>query len=218
MAMGWKKQYFRYKDFFLNISLLYKRREDVRMFLEIMLSLATVTVFSLFALRPTVLTISQLIKDNKTKEDIVAKLDEKTLALTNAQNVYEQETDNISAIKYAVPDQANVDSLIRQMELLASQNSVKILNFISEGVILVGKTQTPPVDSTLSSFPKNSGSVAFSITVTGDYASLFTFQKGLENLRRPIRIDSAKIFTVASETGTVQNLSISGRSPYLISK
>ncbi|MGD0523262.1 MAG: hypothetical protein ABSA43_01745 [Candidatus Microgenomates bacterium] len=218
MAMGWKKQYFRYKDFFLNISLLYKRREDVRMFLEIMLSLATVTVFSVFALRPTILTISQLIKDNKTKEDIVTKLDEKAQALTTAQNVYQQETDNIPAIKYAIPDQPNVDSLIRQMELLAAQDSVNVLNFMVEGVILVGKTQAPAADITLSSFPADSGSVSFSITVTGDYPSLFTFEKGLESLRRPIVTDSAKIFTMATETGNSQNLSITGRAPYLLNK
>ena len=39
MALGLRKDYLRYKSYFLNIVSLYKRKEDLRMFLEIMLSL-----------------------------------------------------------------------------------------------------------------------------------------------------------------------------------
>jgi Tfp pilus assembly protein PilO len=218
MALGWKKEYFRYKGFFLNISLLYKRREDVRMFLEIMLSLTTVAIFSIFALRPTILTISQLIRDNKTKEGVVATLTAKAQALTDAQNVYEQETANISAIKFAVPDQAGVEVLDRQIEMLAVQNSVKILNFMVEGVNLVGKPVVQPVTAGLSPYPVDSIPVSFSLTATGDYTALFAFQKGLENLRRPIKIDSVKIFTATTEAGNSLNLSLTGRVPYLITQ
>ena len=218
MAMGWKDQYHRYKDYFMNISLLYKRREDVKMFLEIILSLMTITIFSVFALRPTVLTIAQLVKDNKTKQGALAKLNEKISALSTAKNLYEQESSNISLINYAVPDKTTADSLIRQIELLAGQNSTKILNFTVDELVLVGTAKLQPPVENLTAFPPESGSVDFSITVTGDYPSLSAFQKALENLLRPIKMDSVKIFTVVSETGNAQNLTVKGRSPYLLIK
>lgn len=216
--MGWKDQYYRYKDYFMNVSLLYKRREDVKMFLEIILSLITITIFSVFALRPTVLTIAQLVKDNKTKQDALAKLNEKISALSTAKNLYEQESSNISLINYAVPDKTTADSLIRQIELLAGQNSIKILNFTVDELVLVGTAKPQPPAEGLTAFPPESGSVDFSITVTGDYPSLSAFQKALENLLRPIKMDSVKIFTVVSETGNALNLTVRGRSPYLLIK
>ena len=62
MATGWRGQYIRYRGFFLNIVDLYKKRADLRAFLEVILSISTVTIFLLFALKPTMLTIVSFVK------------------------------------------------------------------------------------------------------------------------------------------------------------
>ena len=216
MAIGWKNQYFRYKDFFLNIGLLYKRREDVRMFLEIILSLGTVAIFAIFALKPTALTIAQLAKDIKAKEETLAQLTAKTDNLSTAKKLYEAEVSSIPAIKYAIPDIPTSDSLVRQIEMAAAKDTIKILNFAVDGHTLIGTPKAALTPEGLSAFPTDSGSVTFAVTVTGDYPALLAFLKDLENLRRPIKIDLAKVFSVALEVGLVQNMTVGGRAPYLL--
>jgi hypothetical protein len=61
MALGWRQGYSRYRAYFLNIYNLYKQRPDLRMFLEILLSLGAIAIFAAFAVRPTALTIVQLM-------------------------------------------------------------------------------------------------------------------------------------------------------------
>ncbi len=77
MALGWRKDYLRYRSYFLNVLNLYKRKEDLRMFLEIMLSLSAISFFSIFALRPTFLTIATLLKEINAKKGTIITMDTK---------------------------------------------------------------------------------------------------------------------------------------------
>ena len=77
MNQSWRREYLRYKSYFLNVMGRYKERADVKVYLEILLSLATISVFAIFALRPTILTIAGLLKEIETKKETLAKMDEK---------------------------------------------------------------------------------------------------------------------------------------------
>ena len=91
----WKKNYVRYRSYFLDIAGRYKERTDIRVYLEILLSLTTISIFSIFALRPTLLTIGGLIKDIEAKKATLVKMDEKMKNLSQAQNLYDQEREKI---------------------------------------------------------------------------------------------------------------------------
>ena len=103
MALGWRGNYLRYKDFFLNTLLIYRKRPDLKMFLEASLSLITILVFLLFALRPTLITIATLVREIKGKEELVAGLDQKIANLDAAEVVYSQEEQRINRVREAVP-------------------------------------------------------------------------------------------------------------------
>ena len=77
MAGGWRSNYLRYRSFFLNIYNVYKRRPDLKMFMEILLSLGTISFFAAFALRPTALTIVDLLEQIDEKETTIEKMDQK---------------------------------------------------------------------------------------------------------------------------------------------
>jgi len=79
MATGWKGQYFRYKGFFPKFISLYKQRRDLRAFLELILSLSVIIILSVFALKPTVLTIVSLYKEINSKRDTLALLNQKNI-------------------------------------------------------------------------------------------------------------------------------------------
>lgn len=217
MALGWRKEYLRYREFFMNIVALYKKRWDLRAFLEILLSLGTVSFFIVFALKPTVLTIAELYKEIQTKKETVAKLDEKIKNLTIAQQVWARDEAKISLSKTSVPSSPVPESYVRQIEGLAAQNGISLLGISVGEVTLVGETKETAAEETdLAPLPEDASAVTFSVSITGAYQQLFSFLAGLENLRRPLKIDAVSITSSENEEGIIkQILLVSGRVPFL---
>ena len=178
MALGWREQYSRYKGFFLNILALYKKRADLKMFLEVILSIITITIFSLFALKPTALTIIALVKEVQGKESLIEKLDQKISNLEKAREVFSQEQSAIPIIESAIPDSPSPDILVRQIEGLAAKNSVGILGISMGEVALIGN---------------KAKEVSISISITSAYQNLNLMIKDIENLRIPVKIDTLGI-------------------------
>jgi Tfp pilus assembly protein PilO len=214
MALGWKGQYLRYKERFFNIVAIYGQKPDIKAFLEILLSLGTISVFGIFALKPTLLTISQLITEVKGKEETLTKMEQKITDLNQAQNIFFQETEKINLIKSAVPENPDPQTFVRQIEGVASKNSVSILGISLGEVTLVGTEQTK-AKSKESPLPPGASGLSYSISVSGNYINLFSFLSDLENLRRPLKIDNLGITLSETEDGKTIIMIISGRAPYL---
>lgn len=202
MVQSWKKEYSRYKSYFLNISDLYRKKMDLRMFLEMLLSLATISFFGIFALRPTLLTISELVVEIKSKKDTIAAMDTKINNLENAQQILLRETSRLSLLNTSVFDTPKPEVIARQFEGLSNKNIVKILGLSIE------KTKLKPL-------PENSEAINLSVSATGPYQGLYSFLKDIENLRIPIQIDTFQMGATKAENETFLTLVISGRIPYL---
>ena len=215
MAIGWKKDYLRYKELFLKILLVYRKREDFRIFLELLLSLITITFFSIFALKPTILTISQLLKDNKEKERIINIMNQKVENISRAQNIYEQNINKLTIIENAIPNTPTPENLLRQIEGVAYINSVTLLGSSINEVTLVGEEKKKQAKDTIKNLPENVKTLSFSINVTGTYTSLFNFLSNIENLRRPLVIKSVNITSSDLDTGKVIIMLITGQTPYI---
>jgi len=216
MAPAWRNNYLRYKTYFLNISAQYSKREDVKKFLELLLSLATISIFAVFAIRPTLITIAELFKEIQGKKTTVAQLDEKIRNLTAAQASFESQKDTIALLDTAVPAEPKPDSFIRQFEGIIGQNTLEILSISVEGATLLG---TPKVEDSkvedAATLPEDSSGLAFVLNVSSTYPSLATFLADLERLRRPIKIDSISFNSSITEGGKELNLVVNGRTPYL---
>jgi Tfp pilus assembly protein PilO len=115
-------------------------------------------------------------------------------------------------------DTAKPENLIKQLEILASESNVKIIGISSSDVIISGNTDLKNKQIVLTSTDLNADELPFSISITGDYQSLLSYLKKIENLRRPIKIDSIAFNSNNTDTGKVINLLISGRTPYLNEK
>jgi len=151
------------------------------MFLEILLSLITITVFSIFALKPTLLTISQLIKDNREKEETINKMEQKIKNIATAQNIYNQNIEKISLIEQAIPNTP------------AYTNSVTVIGSSVNEVVLIGEEKKKKNKNEIENLPKNVSTITFSVNLTGPYLSLYSFLFNLENSRRPLIIDNINI-------------------------
>ena len=95
MYPGWRNNYLRYKTYFLNVLGRYRERADVRVYLEILLSLTAISIFSVFALRPTLLTIAELIKEIESKKLTLTQMEEKINNLSQAQTLFDRERGKI---------------------------------------------------------------------------------------------------------------------------
>lgn len=214
MALGWQKDYLRYKSFFLDILRVYNSKPNLKIYLELILSLAIISILSVAAIRPTALTIIDLQKEIQEKEATVAKLTEKSDNLEIANNLLNTETTKVNLIEEAVPSSSKVEGLIKQVETLASQYQLQITGFSSSDVVLLGKISPKTSKADPQKFGDNIESLPFTISVTGSYSSLFSFLTDLEKLRRPIKIDTLAINTSVTESGKVLVLTIGGRVPF----
>lgn len=214
MALGWRSSYTRYREFFLNIAALYKKRADLRAFLEIILSLSTITIFLLFALKPTVLTIINLLQQIKEKQTTLSALTLKVNNLQTAGNLLQQNENAIPAIESAVPVVPNPDALSGQVLGLAAKDSTEVLGISVNQITLIG-TSTTKTTSEFKPLPGGAKEMPFSISVRGSFSNLISFINDFENLRITTKIDTLGVSSSVTDKGLVIVAVISGRVPFL---
>jgi hypothetical protein len=217
MALGWRESYYRYKEFFLNIAALYKRKADLRAFLEIVLSITTVIVFLLFALKPTALTIIDLLQQISEKRQTLSALTQKVDNLQTAATLLNQNQNFIPDIDNAVPSVPNPDVLSKQIEGLSAKDSTQVLGISVNQVTLVGTIPSMKT-SGLTPLPGGANEMPFSLSVKGTYVNLISFINDFENLRVAVKTDSLEISSSVTDKGRVIVAVISGRVPFLSSE
>ncbi|HTK03293.1 MAG TPA: hypothetical protein VL401_00795 [Alphaproteobacteria bacterium] len=215
MALGWHGQYIRYREFFLNISSLYKQRADLRAFLEVILSLSTVILFLLFALRPTALTIISLLQEIKEKQTTIASLNQKLSNLKTANTVFEENQSNIPIIETSIATSPEPNLITHQLELLGVKNSVNVLGISVGQIILVGTAPVKKSSTDVKPMPGGARDMPLSFSISGNFPNLLAFIRDLENLRTIIRIDTVTINSSHNNNEQVITAAISGRVPYL---
>lgn len=218
MATGWKKDYFRYKEFFLNVLNLYNTKPNLRIYLELTLSIFTIIIFAIFAIKPTILTVIELNNEIKSKTALVQELNTKIKNLQTAGQILQTNASDLLYLEQALPDTAKPDNLVKQFEILALESNVKIVGISSSDVIINGKSNDKKKSGDQNSIALNADELAFSISISGDYQSLINYLTKLESLRRPLKIDSVAINSTNTDNGKVISLLINGRTPYLNEK
>lgn len=206
MAVSWRQNYLRYRQYFLNTLTVYKKRKDFKMFLEVLLSLTAIAIFGSFALRPTALTIVQLINDTKAKQEVIVQMDQKITDLAVANNLYSQELSRITLLDTAIPDSPQPEVFIRQTEGVVNKNGVELIGSSIGEVVLAGEDESPPEEAS---------ELVVSITASGEWPALVSFLGDLENLRRPLAVNSASVNSVEKKEGNTIVLAISALLPYL---
>jgi hypothetical protein len=215
MALGWRKDYLRYRSHFLNIVNVYKQRRDLKAFLELILTLAAISFFALFALKPTILTIIELLREIEAKEETVDKMNTKIQNLQQAQTLYIREETRIKLLETAVPDKPAPDLFVRQVEGLATSYPINLLGITIGEVTLLGEEKEKRSKDELQPLPEGSKGITFSISIAGGYQGLVNFLSALEDTRRPVKIDALNILSPKLEETQNLILVVTGRTPYL---
>lgn len=215
MALGWRGQYYRYKDVFLNIVSLYKRRRDLRSFLEVILSVSTIIIFTIFALKPTLLTIISLNNQINSRKQTLVLLNQKIVNLQTADNVFNQNQSLIPDVDFAISNNPQPDIVSKQIIGYALRDHVSLIGISIGQSVLFGENSLPKSTSNQKPLPKGAIAMPISISVKGGYSDLMRFMKDFENLRIPTEIDSVTINSTETQEGNSMVAIISGRIPYL---
>ncbi len=215
MATGWRGQYYRYRDFFLNIVSLYKKRKDLKAFLELALSLTTIIIFTIFALKPTVLTIISLYNQINSKRDTLNLLNQKISALQKANSVISQNQNSIPGIEASIFSNAEPDTVSKQILGLAQKDGINLLGISIGQLMIIGKSTAPKSNSDLKPLPENAQAMPVSISIKGSYSNILAFIKDIENLRIPVKIDSITINSSQTQEGSTIVGIITARVPFL---
>lgn len=215
MLTGWRGQYLRYKDLFLNIMSLYKKRRDVQAFLEVILSLTTVIILVIFALKPTILTILSLYNQIKSKRETLNSLNLKIGALQKANNFYNQNQQFLPIVNAAIFNNPEPDTISKQVLGLAAKNTITIMGISIGQATIFGKELVAKNSTDLKSLPENAQSMPISISFRGSYPNLILFIKDLENLRIPIKFDSLAINASQNQEGSIIVGIVTARVPFL---
>lgn len=168
------------------LKILVKDRK-VKSYTSIVFSLLLITVFSFFALRPTLTTIVGLQKSIREQQEILSKLEEKEVNLStgirNYQNLppaTKEKLDNL------LPDQTNITTLVKTLTSISAKNQASISGL-----------QIQPIDivSTPSKLPKTASlqEVLFNFNVSGGYKELKLLLQSLSKSPRLLFIESVSI-------------------------
>ncbi|MDO8498706.1 MAG: type 4a pilus biogenesis protein PilO [bacterium] len=167
-------------------------------------SIITITIFTIFVIRPTIATILELQKNIEESRKTLQALDKKTQDLTQAkQNLENMDPEIWAGIENALPQQTSVPSLIANLQTAAGgQASASALQIQP---LTIFDNKTPKTHSTL-------GEVDFSFNIQGSYPELLVT---LNNLQNSPRLLSIRAVSITKQPDTPGLLSVTGKAFFL---
>ena len=163
-----------------------------RVSLDVLLSLGLVIFLGLFAVQPTLITMSDLIQEIEEKRALSQQLTQKVAALSTAQSELAALEPQLSLLEEAVPSKPDVVKILKILEKLATENQV----------IITGATvpQIPEPSASVSATLEQN-SLPIQIVVTGDYPAIRQYAESLLTSRRLLHIETIN-FTLNEKRGS----------------
>lgn len=186
-------------------------RPVTRVSLELTLSLITVLFFAVFALRPTINTMSKLLKDIEDRRVIEEGLTKKMAALSTAQGEILTYGNRIQVFQTAVPTDLSSQEVLFILEYLALQQQVGIQNLRvgEEPVPFVVDGKRVGAEQIGTSTPANYSLVSYDVrmTLNTDLAGAQKFFAAVESIR-PLMIVRGFSLTVAETRDRERRLNV----------
>ena len=200
MALEWQTEFYRYRRYFRR----FYTQKKVRVYTEIVLSFLTTAFFLFFAIKPTLLTITGLIKEIKDKKLVVQKLEEKINNLNLARDKYFALQEKFPLIDQALPKDSQISLFVRQLEVLAVKNGVSLETIQYSPISFRGEDN---------GIKTSASTIEFKMSFRGNYQNLRNFLLSLNSFRRIIQVEGFG-FRKGKE-GEELDLSVNGKTFFL---
>ncbi|MDO8618493.1 MAG: hypothetical protein Q7R49_00950 [Candidatus Daviesbacteria bacterium] len=170
------------------------------------LTIITIVIFIIFAIKPTIETISVLQQKLANSEDILQKVNQKVQNLQSGrQNYSALGTNVIGKINTSIPLSVSLKSLVDPLETAANTNQASISALQVDPIVISER------DPNSTSF--NLSKIIFTFNTEGDFQTLLRVLKQIQNSPRLTEIDSI-VFNKAADSKTLL-MSVNGKAYYL---
>lgn len=168
-------------------------------------TLLTISVLTLFAIKPTIETIIVLQKKLADSEALLQKVTQKTNDLSLGKKNYDSLSPNIKEkISTAIPDTITLRTIIQSLEQAAQTHeaSISALQFLPLVIDPKVKNKVGSIDE-----------ISFTFNIEGNYSNLLSLLKDLKTSDRLMSVDNLSLSKTAE--GTTLIMSLSGKAYYL---
>ncbi|MDD3679871.1 MAG: hypothetical protein PHX72_03400 [Candidatus Shapirobacteria bacterium] len=170
-----------------------------------------IAFFVIFAIRPTVITIAELLAEIKAREELNQQLENKIKQIFAAQKLYNQIYDRTYLLDQALPSNPRFAYFSQSLESnrISADLGLNTLNYSS--IVLTEKTPPKTI--------KENQEFKFTTGLIGYYPNLRSFLENIFNQRRIIYIDSLKVSQGKNKQTMAENLplviTVNGKTFYL---
>lgn len=167
------------------------------------LTFLSLSFFGLFAIRPTLLTVTSLYRSVADLRKLNSDYEQKIGDIIRAQAEYEKILADIPAINGALPQNPSLGLVTRTLEKFAQREGVAITQLQIDTI----PVSTPSSSNKVSSF-------GFRMIGTGDYPTVTSFLSHLLNWRRIITLYSFDIAPEGSTSSGILRLTLRATTYY----
>jgi Tfp pilus assembly protein PilO len=168
----------------------YNQSPGMKITVQLLLSVFATAFFIFFAIRPTLTTITTLLKKIEDQKQVNVKLDTKLAQLTEASQELLKYDEDLPKIEQAIPEEAKMDQFVARIEKLATESQVSLaiqfqsFPLVGTKVNLGNVKEEPKTNAT----KEANKFVTFSFTVSGSLQTVVKFLNGLERIDRAVSL------------------------------
>lgn len=163
------------------------KNRTVKTYSSLLFSLLMVTVFSLFAIKPTLTTIVSLQKSIDEQQKLLDQINEKGAALEEGQRNYDQiNPDAKRTLLGLIPNSTSLPGLIFALSSLAESLDASMSGIQIQPVALDGQPSKLNKQASLQD-------INFTVSIQGNYSQLTDFLDSVYRVNRLINVQSTAI-------------------------
>lgn len=163
-------------------------------------TLIALSILGVFAIYPTLSTITELKKKLADLQFLNEQLQVKSQNLSTLQQKYQSLTGDLPFVLEAMPERPEAAKLVAQVNALSSESNLKITSIKTFGVELTPDKKIPL---------NQASSFVFSLEAEGNYNDMLTFIQRLSHINRLITVEQISIDKLSGTDKII--LSLRGR-------
>jgi Tfp pilus assembly protein PilO len=160
-----------------------------RVSIELILSVIVVIFFAIFAIRPTLITMADLVKEIEDKKELTKQMDLKLASLATAQEQYVLHQTKFYLLDETIPLQLDLVRSLKKIEKIAGEGQL-VINSMSLSEI-PQKVREESLTSNFGDYERKF--LEINIELIGNYFQIREFAEKIINLRQLIVVDQVSI-------------------------
>lgn len=181
-----------------------------RVSIELILSVLVVIFFALFAIRPTLITMAELVKEIEDKRELSKQMNLKLASLATAQEQYRLYQSQFYLLEEAIPRRLDLVKSLKKIEKLAGEGQlvIEMMSLSEIPIVIEEESLTNDFKDYQREFVK------INVEVIGSYLQIREFVEKIMNIRQVIIVDQVVVERITESDNLSALLSVS--LPYYV--